>query len=285
MSNVAEIHRLRPIEAIPHPEAIASRPAHLGQRPELRWVAPTSLLVDEGYQRDLGKRSYSLIRTMMQNFAWRKMKPPIVVQVDGGLHCVDGQHTAIAAASIGLVEIPVFVVEGSSIGERADSFVAHNRDRIVMSPLDVYRARVAARDPVAVDTAEVCMVAGIRIRQTNQFGKVMPGDTHSVGTIQRLVGRRGAAKAKIILGAFVRAGRGPIGPAEIDAAEALMVISRPGTTIDELARVIRAIGDRGVIESKMVAASERKPQKHILLAKYLAILDRQNGVEPIRVRA
>lgn len=285
MSAITEIHKLRAIEPLPYPEGIARSPTNLGQKPELRWVSPTSILVDEGYQRDLGKRSYSLIRGMMQNFAWRKMKPPIVVEVGAGLHCVDGQHTAIAAASIGVPLIPVFIVGGATLGERADSFVAHNRDRIVMSPLDVYRARVAAGDPVAVDTAAVCKRAGIRIRQTNQFGKIMPGDTNSVGAIQRLVGRRGPLKARMILEAFVTPGRGPIGPAEMDAAEALMIVSRPTTTTEQLARVIRAIGDRGVIESKMIAASERKPQKHVLLAKYLAILDKQNASEPQRVRA
>lgn len=277
MSAVAEVHILRPIEPIAMPEGVVPSTRDLGQRPELRWVDPKSLLVDEGYQRDLGKRSYSLIRGMMQAFAWRKMKPPIVVEVSGGLHCVDGQHTAIAAASIGIAEIPVFVVGGSTLGERADSFVAHNRDRIVMSPLDVYRAKIAAGEPGAVDTAAVCQRAGIRIRQTNQFGKIMPGDTNSVGTIQRLVARRGVQKARILLQAFVIGGRGPIGPAEIDAAEALMMVARPTVTMEQLAAVIRALGDRGVIESKMRAASERKPQKHILLQRYCELLDKQTG--------
>lgn len=272
---VAEIHKLRPIEAIPYPEGIAPAPVDLGQRPELRWVAPTSLLVDEGYQRDLGKRSYGLIRAMMQNFAWRKMKPPIVVEVGSGLHCVDGQHTAIAAASIKVPQIPVFVVGAASLGERADSFVAHNRDRIVMQPLDIYRARIAAGDEEAVDCANVCQRAGVRIRQIQPGGKIMVGDTGAVGTIQRLVRRRGVQKSRMLLEAFVVGGRGPITPAEIDAAEALMIVLRPTTTTEQLARVVRALGDRGVMEAKMKAMAEQKPQKHVLLATYAAMLDKQ----------
>lgn len=285
MGVVAEIHKLRPIEPIPYPEGIAPAPVDLGQRPELRWVPPASLLVDEGYQRDLGKRSFGLIRGMMQNFAWRKMKPPIVVQVGFGLHCVDGQHTAIAAASIGIPEIPVFIVGAASLGERADSFVAHNKDRIVMQPLDIYRARIAAGDPEAVDCANVCQQAGVRIRQIQPGGKILVGDTGAVGTIQRLVKRRGTQKALAILRAFVTGGRGPITPAELDAAEALMVVLRPATTTEQLARVVRAIGDRGVIESKMKAMTEQKPQKHVLLATYSAMLDKQLAADPQRVRA
>lgn len=264
----------------------ASTPPELGKRPELRWVAPTSLLVDESYQRDLGKRSMNLIKALVDNFAWRKMKPPIVVEVEGGLHCVDGQHTAIAAATRNIPEIPVFVVDGGSLQERADSFVAHNKDRIVMSTLDVYRARIAAGDPVAVETSRICQEVGIRIRQTNQFGVIKIGDTNSVGTVQRLVSRRGRAIAIKVLSSLVKGGRGPIGPAEIDAAEALMVVARPNTTVDQLAAVVRAVGERGVLAAKMKAASEvGTPQKHFLLRTYLEVLDKQNGVETLRAPA
>jgi hypothetical protein len=269
---------MRPITAMPELLGSAKPDPSLGKRPELRWVPPDSLLVDERYQRDLGKRSISLIRSLVENFAWRKMKPPIVVEAGGELHCVDGQHTAIAAATLSVPEIPVFVVSGGTLQERADSFVAHNRDRIVMSPLDVYRAKIAAGDQVALDTAEVCQLAGIRLRQTNQFGRIQPGDTNSVGTVQRLVSRRGKEKAVRILRAFPMAGRAPIGPAEIDAAEALMVVARPHTTTEQLAAVIRVLGERGVIESKMRAATERgTPQKHILLKMYVAVLDKQTA--------
>jgi hypothetical protein len=277
MNSFIEIHKLRPVEPLPHLDAVVGKPRDLGKRPELRWVKPTSLLVDENYQRDLGKRSYSLIRGMMQNFAWRKMKPPIVVEVSGGLHCVDGQHTAIAAASLGVPEIPVFIVGGETLSERADSFVAHNRDRIVMAPLDVYRAKIAAGDPDALDCAKVCRLAGVRIRQIQPAGKHLVGDTGAVGTIQRLVKRRGVAKSRDLLSAFVLAGRGPITPAEIDAAEALMTVSRPAVTAEQLAKVVKAVGDHGVVEARMRSMTEKKPHKVIMLQRYIDVFDRQNG--------
>lgn len=277
---------LRKIEAIPPiPGMVIASSAGLGSRPELRWVKPTSILVDENYQRDLSKRSYALIRTMMQNFAWRKMKPPIVVEVDKGLHCVDGQHTAIAAASIGVKEIPVFIVDGSTTTERADSFIAHNRDRIVMQPLDIYRARIAAGDPDALGCHRVCESVGVRIRQIQPNGKILIGDTSAVGTIQRLVKRRGMEKSRAILQGFVDGGRGPITPAEIDAAEALMVVARPKTTTEQFARVVRAVGDRGVLNAKIRGMTEQRPQKHILLTVYRDLLDKQFGVKPELERA
>jgi hypothetical protein len=162
-------------------------PLDLGQSPELRWVPPASLMVDGAYQRDLSTRSKRLIKNLVNNFAWRKMKPPIVVDTPSGLHCVDGQHTAIAAATRKIPEIPVFVVGAATLSERADSFVAHNRDRIVMTPMDIYRAKVASGDPDALDVVRVCERAGVELKLINPLARVNIGESASVGTIQRLV--------------------------------------------------------------------------------------------------
>lgn len=227
---------------------------NLGQAPELRWVNPLSLLVDETYQRDLGKRSLGLIKSLVKNFAWRQMKPPIVVQVGDGLHCVDGQHTAIAAATRRILLIPVFVVGAETIQERADAFVAHNRDRIVMTSMDVYRARLAGRDPDALDVESVCSRAGVTLKLVNTQSKVMVGDCASVGKISGLVKRQGVQKARMVLEALVRGQRAPIGSAEIDAVEAATVLVRPATTVDEMSAAIRAVSDHGVVEARMEAA-------------------------------
>lgn len=250
----------------------------LGQTPELRWVSPSSLMVDEAYQRDLTKRSKSLIRKLTEQFAWRKMKPPIVVDTESGLHCVDGQHTAIAAATLRLPQIPVFVVGAATMQDRADSFVAHNRDRIIMTPMDVYRAKVASGDPDALDVHNVCRRAGVDLKILSPNSKTMIGDTMAVGTLQRLVKRQGVIKSRMVLEALVQGGRAPIGAAEIDAVEAAMLLVRPATTVSEMASTIRAISDRGVIEAKMTAASDGKPHKHVLFNAYMEILERQTGV-------
>lgn len=249
-----------------------------GQRPELQWIDPASLLVDEAYQRNLSKRSLNVIKVVIKNFAWRKMKPPIVVSTEGKLHCVDGQHTAIAAATLNLVEIPVFVVGAASLAERADAFVAHNRDRVAMTPMDVFRARLAAMDADALDVESVCRRAGVSLKLINPTSKIMVGDSASVGTIQRLVKRQGVIKARMVLEALVVGGRAPIGSAEIHAVEAAMVLVRPATTIPEMAAAIRSLSDHGVIEAKMLAATEGKPHKHLLFEAYMNVLEKQTGV-------
>jgi hypothetical protein len=251
----------------------------LGPTPELRWVKPTTLSVDDTYQRNLTRKSRKLISKLILNFSWSKMKPPIVVDTNGILHCIDGQHTAIAAATLQIPQIPIFVVSAQSQKERAGAFVAHNRDRLVLSPLDLYRAKQAQGDKDALDTAEACRRAGVHIKIINQTtARIDVGDTMAVATVQRLVKRQGLDKAVAVLEALVKGGRAPISASEIDAVEAAMCMIRPQTTVPEMSRVIQVISDHGVIEAKMEAAIESKPHKHMLFEKYMKILEKQTGV-------
>jgi hypothetical protein len=79
--------------------------------------------VQPEYQRDLTKRSITLIRDIAETFSWLHIKPPVCARDGNGNLCViDGQHTAIAAASRGLKKIPVMIVEALDPALRAGAF-------------------------------------------------------------------------------------------------------------------------------------------------------------------
>lgn len=256
----------------------------LGKKPELRWVEPTSLLVDEVYQRELTTtRSVKLIVSVINNFTWRKLKPPIVVEVDGRLHCINGQHTATAAATLGLKEIPVFVVEAGSLQERADAFVAHNRDQVELTSFHIYRAKLAAGDELALDVANVCQRAGVKLKLINNQSRVDVGDCACIAKIQRLVKRQGVSSARKVLEALVRGGRAPIAAVEIDATEAVMCLARDTTTVEQMASVIRALSDAGLVQARLDALAQEKPVKHVLFNKYIDLLNRQFSNDNISV--
>jgi hypothetical protein len=101
--------QLRPIKPLPltgiTPKEIPSPP------PKFDWADPATLLVEPEYQRDLSKRSITLIRHIAANFDWLHIKPPVCARGPGDKLCVvDGQHTAIAAASRGVPKIPVMIL-------------------------------------------------------------------------------------------------------------------------------------------------------------------------------
>jgi hypothetical protein len=265
---------LRPVEPLNIPNL--PKTAVKGARPILQWVKPTSLLVDETYQRDLSERSMVLIRKMLQGFAWNRMKPPIVAKVDGQLHVIDGQHTAIVAATLGLAEIPIFLVEAPSLDERARSFVGHNSDRIVVSPFNIFHALLASGDPAATDVAAVCKRAGVTIRiLTGNNIAIRVGDTAAIGTVRSLVSRRGVMMARKVLEVLVRAKRAPVSAGEIVAVENLMCVEMRDVDPDDLIAVIRIDGDRGFRDAKAKAAQNRIPLWRGLIARWTPKLKRR----------
>lgn len=249
-----------------------------GNKPELLWAPPTSLLVDATYQRDLSERSMRLIRKVIDGFAWNRMKPPIVVRVDGGLHVVDGQHTAIAAATLGIPEIPVFVVEAETEDERARAFVGHNTDRVAVSAFDIFRALVASGDPGAVAVAAVCKAAKVRIRQISPSSHIEVGDTSAISTLRKMVKKRGHDDAVQVLEILVMAKRAPIGQAELLAADE-MLCGEPRVRLDAvtLARVIRIDGDEGLAKAHARAKLEKKPAWEAVVSRWIKLYHEAAG--------
>lgn len=261
---------LRPIAALTLPPD-APRSAEFGDKPERVWVPPTDLLVDDEYQRDLNRKSFQLIARMVAGFKWRKFKTPTCVRVGRRLHVIDGQHSAIAAATLLIPKIPVDVVDASSALERADSFVSHNRDRLGMTPFDIYRALLGAGDPHAKSIDRVCRDAGLRlIRVLNKLITPKVGDTAAIGLLGQLVRRRGVEDATRAMAALVRGGRAPISAAEIAAAEEVLFPANPEDTMTatELSAIARELGTEGVIKCNARAKTELTTAKVVLAAQY-----------------
>ena len=268
---------LRPISPISLPDDWP-RSADFGPRPQRVKARPTDLLVDATYQRELNRKSMNLIRRIVAGFKWRKVKTPTCVRVGGRLHVIDGQHTAIAAATLGVDEIWVDVVDASSELERADSFVAHNRDRLQMTPFDVYKAQVGAKHALAVAVDQACRDAGVRvIRVINKLVKSKVGDTAAVGQLLQVCQRRGREGTAKVLRALVGAGRSPITAAEIAAAEAVMYPTdgKPALGVIVLSGVSRDGGDGLVARANADAKLNRTTAKAELVRAYRRLAGRR----------
>lgn len=185
---------LRPIKSIPligiEPQPIGSQP------PTFDRVRPGDLLIEAEYQRNLTKRSITLIRKIAEGFCWLHIKPPVCAKGgDGKLCVVDGQHTAIAAASRGVDKIPVMIVEAPEIERRARAFVAHNTDRLAVTPLQLFASRLAAGDASAKVADKAARLAGVTIcRSQPANGSWEVGHTVAIAGLERLVARLGEEK-------------------------------------------------------------------------------------------
>jgi len=230
-----------PVQAAPVQSAVARRrvkaltvrgleiaPPTGGGEVLFEWVDPTTLLIDAAYQRGLTERGINLIRRIVTTWDWRRFKPPIVARTSdddgfGGFEIIDGQHTAIAAASHPtLGKIPVMVVEAASREDRAGAFIGHNRDRLGVTATQLHHSAVAAGDPQAVAIERVCAASGTRLLAQGPGREFKPGETLAVSSISAVIRKRGEDGAIAVLKALVAAECAPISAAQIKAVEMLL---------------------------------------------------------------
>lgn len=231
--------------------------------PRFERANPADLLVDETYQRNLSERSVKLIRKIVAGWDWRTFMPPVVVRTKDGLHVIDGQHTAIAALTHPAIsDIPIMVVKAENVEARARTFLGRNRDRITVTPNQLYAAAVAAGDADAVTIDQVCGRAGVKIlKQPPGAGSFKVGETMAISTISSLVSRRGALKARQILEVITAAKIAPVPAVLIKSVEALMTDKEYAGLVDppDITTAIRASLGELESEAKVFSATHNIP--------------------------
>ncbi len=239
------------------PAAITSAP------PALRLVPPSSLSVDETYQRGLSERSVKLIRKIVGEWSWTAFKPPVVVEVGDRLEVIDGQHTAIGAVTHGGIDLlPVLIVQADSHETRASAFVRHNRDRIQVTATQLHNAMVAAGDEDALTVAQVCERAGIAIlKNPPPMAKFRPGETMAISTIKSLVSRRHAVGARKVLDICRATNAAPVTAHMIKAVELLLYSKEYEGQIDgeRISLVISAKAEALESEAQRFATERKIP--------------------------
>jgi hypothetical protein len=216
--------------------------------PKFEMVDPRTLYVEEKYQRGIAGNGIKLIRKIYGGFNWARFKPPVCVRLpESGnvLVCIDGQHTATAAASHPAIEkIPVMIVGAEDVAARAAAFVGHNRDRLGLTPPMIYYAELAAGEAMAVVIDRACKVAGAHVLPTsvNLRNEQPVGATIAIGTMRAIAKRQGEAMLVRVLRLLVGAKRGPIKADEIAA----------------VSMILFAAGDKRGIDKRLQATVESK---------------------------
>lgn len=194
-------------------------------------IRPEQLFVDPAYQRDIGERGLRQIRRIVEGFDWARFKPPICAYADHEgqtvLKVLDGQHTAIAAASNPHVEtIPVMIVEADDTVAQAKAFIGQNTQNLGVTSLQLHQAAVAAGDEDALTLELTCKAANVRLlRAPNSQISDGSRQTIAVKQIEGLIARRGRIMARQVLEIIADAERGLITATHIKAVEFLLTDS------------------------------------------------------------
>lgn len=269
---------LRPVAPLKAPDVT---PSVLGDPPELVWLPLSALVINDAYQRHVSEKSVTLIRRMVGRYDWGRVKALSVVELDGGLfEVIDGQHTAIAAATHGGIEkLPCLLMRGRDAAMRAADFVSLNRDRLAMTPMQVFFAELAAGEELAGDVDQGVKAAGGRVlKHPPPHGKFEIGDAVCVAQLRALARAGGVAYVKRAVRICVAGKCAPVKAVTLKALQKLLWAGHPAQgriTDTGLATALANHGQEGLI----ALAQRRREQQGGSLADALADILRINGAE------
>lgn len=163
------------------------------------------LYVDSTYQRAVSAGSVRNIRRICDKFDWAKFLPVIVTKEGDTYSVVDGQHRTTAAATIGITEVPCYVLSCSP-SEAAAAFAAINGNVTPVRPIDLWFAELAAKEPSAVALQNVLDAASVKVTRKKE-GFVV-GETGSINVLRRALDFYGSALLTTILQCIVETGDG-----------------------------------------------------------------------------
>lgn len=249
---------LRKIEALPegYNRKLVRNP--IPPPPKIAWLRLDQLVIDETYQRDLSFKSRALIRRLVEGWDWNCFKPlSVALAANGAYEVIDGQHTAIAAATHGAIEtLPCLVLDAATLAERSKAFVGINRDRVALTAYALFRARLAAEDPEAVAVQAALSATGATLIEAimNRVEYEQAGVMSCVSTLLQVVRRGGKGRLTRILKICTAASVSPIPAMLIKGLDA--TISGGSAPSDEaLTATLTAIGDEELLQRARAKAA------------------------------
>lgn len=166
-----------------HAKKFAS-PITAAEALNLSFVKMQNLRLDEAYQRGISDRGRANIRRMIAAFDWAKFGALTVSPgPNDTFSIIDGQHRAIAASALGIAVVPVVI--GNPECE-ALNFVGINKSRTSVTPVDTFRAQLAAGDEHATTLARILDDLGIEYG-SSQTGRLPPKTTRSISQLQTML--------------------------------------------------------------------------------------------------
>jgi hypothetical protein len=258
---------VKPLDSIP-----GLRPKPITGMPKMGLVSPKELYIEDAYQRDAtsGKRSRQLIKKIVNEFDWSSFKLPICARLpDKRLVVIDGQHTSIAVATHrGIPKIPVMVIEAFTVTKRSKAFVGHNRNRLNLTPMQIYHASVGAGDDLACEVDAGCQRANVEVLYYPCGPKeAKPKTTWAVGILLQIARKYKSSGVKRVLKVLVEAQRAPITSTEIAAVSAILLEAKATNKDDVLAKVIKSRSAADWKSESIILAEKEKIPIRVALSR------------------
>lgn len=267
---------LKPVIAADMPQPSMA----LGDRAELCLLPLDRLVVDDRYQRALGKQGRPNVLRILAGFDWRKFTPVVVTPIGDGIYAIiDGQHRATAALMHPAIDMVPCMVIKVTPDEAAACFAAINGQVTQITKGQIWKARVVAKEPTALAVQRVLDAADARILAYKTPGTdYRKGDTLAVTTVEGCYRKYGPDILTTALQAVTQTGTGnpgclvaPMILAMCELVSAVPFWQREPTKLFELLDEVDLAGL--LTETAGAGKLTKRPQSVLLrerLAAYLA---------------
>lgn len=242
---------LRPVKALEHASSEVFN--HPGPCDEVIWVAPSDLVISSEYQRALSGKSIRLIMRMARNWDWGKFKVLSLApcaDIPGKYEVTDGQHSAIAAATNRNIPLmPGLLSTRTTLAEKAGSFLGINQDRIGLTPVAIFMAKLAAQDDDAISIYVAMSSTGCQLLEAPpKKGRYEVGDTFGIKSLETVYHMRGYEVLKRCLTILKGANSAPLNLITLKALA--MVLPPKDVSFDEALTVYLRNQTPGRLEAR-----------------------------------
>lgn len=131
-----------------------------GEKGRFKNISKTDIMIDEKYQRS--QRQCRIIK-IASKFSWKLFGVVLVAQrANGKYYAIDGGHRVQAAMLRPDIDsIPCFVFSDTNTASEATQFIGINADRATLTGANLYKAKIAAKDPIALKLRDSLAAHGI----------------------------------------------------------------------------------------------------------------------------
>lgn len=250
--------------------------------PQPIMLRPTELWVDGSYQRDMTRSSLNLVMRIIRNFSWEKFKAPVITKdKEGRFVVIDGQHTAIAAATHPEIDkIPCMFVPMDTVEKQAQAFIAHNTEQVRIQTLELFHAKLTAKDETALGIEAALKKHNIALLRhiPGSSASFEVNQTMAVGRLAKTLTKYGSAKFNQILEVVAKCNFRPI-RADHLAAVAIVLYEgeadEPDYSPDLLVEIITSLNDSdSLMRATQISQNIKVPKSRALAMYYKGQYDK-----------
>lgn len=243
---------------------------------EVQILSLGSLIVDLSEADDSGGRlqraeQQAWSKKIGADFSWQRFnrRPPIVSdRGNGTYHVIDGQHSVSGARRAGYAEdtrVRCFVYRSLTRSQEAAMFRELNADRKSVKPIDLFRARIAEGEPVAVGISALLRSHGWTIGSHGRDGAFA-----AVKTLEAIYKQKdGPAVCGKTLSVITEAwDRHPDSAHQtVVKVVSLFLRAHPSADAARLAQILRREGSLQPVRLQMLPYQENKAWQEVAVVK------------------